>query len=147
MQCFHWSITSKWWECYRTLCTVRSKKVTKTYYKGFSNHFTLINYVLKKNKYVPWSLAQGNNQASTIRKCSGQESSLTTSSLHEDDWGRVSRFSVSKIFMVFKFVFSSLHWLGKLWYSFPTAIHLIALKIKYGLCIIEKHFLKEKATT
>ena len=83
-----------------------------------------------------------------IRKCTGQESLLTTSSLHEDDWGRVSRFSVSKIFKVFKFVSSSLHWLGKLWYSFPTAIqHLIVLKIKYGLRIIEKHFLKEKAAT
>ena len=27
--CFYWSITSKWWECYWTLCTVRSKKANK----------------------------------------------------------------------------------------------------------------------
>ena len=47
MRCFYWSITSKWWECYWTLCTDRSKKANKhlTNNKGFPNHSILINYV------------------------------------------------------------------------------------------------------
>ena len=40
MRCLYWSVSSKWWECYWTLCNVRSKKLTKTYNKGFSNHST-----------------------------------------------------------------------------------------------------------
>ena len=40
MRCLCWSVSSKWWECYWTLCNVRSKKLTKTYNKGFSNHST-----------------------------------------------------------------------------------------------------------
>ena len=29
MRCFYWSVSSKWLECYWTLCTVRSKKANK----------------------------------------------------------------------------------------------------------------------
>ena len=39
--CFYWSVSSKWWECYWTLCTVRSKKAKKNITeesKGCYNH-------------------------------------------------------------------------------------------------------------
>ena len=29
MRCLYWSVSSKWWECYWTLCNVRSKKANK----------------------------------------------------------------------------------------------------------------------
>ena len=59
MRCSYWSISSKWWECYWTLCTVDSKKSNRNITKksnGFQNHFNILTMKTHNNSNMTITL-------------------------------------------------------------------------------------------